>query len=80
MADITLSYVPYPIGTTVGVYQRKSEQMLPDMPPTQIPQLTTGQVAADKSLAFTGLSNGSYWAIAPIGSTYQYVAFHIQAP
>jgi hypothetical protein len=76
LADITLSFVPWDIGTTVRAYQRKSELMMPDMPPPAIPSEATGVVAVDKSLALTGLvPDRRYWAIGVIGAVYRYVAF-----
>lgn len=76
MADITLSFVPWDIGSTVRAYQRKSELMMPDMPPPMIPSEGSGVVAADKSLALTGLvADRRYWAIGAIGTVYRYVAF-----
>lgn len=71
-----MTFVPWDIGTTVRAYQRKSELMMPDMPPPAIPSEASGVVAADQSLSLTGLVAGRrYWAIAPIGTVYRYVAF-----
>jgi hypothetical protein len=75
LADITLSFVPFAIGQTVEVYPRRSEQRLPDMPPTMVPKLGQGVVAQDKSLELQGLPEGELWAIAPVGPTFRYVAF-----
>jgi hypothetical protein len=77
LPDITLSFVPWPIGQTVSVFPRVSELHMDDMPPPMQPLVGTGDVQQDKSLTFPGVEPGSYWAIAPIGGRYQYVSFEI---
>lgn len=85
MADpntIKLELVPWAVGRIVQAYPRKSDLILPDMPPPQIPAVASVVVAADQSLTFT-LEAGVYWAIAPItegGRDYRYLAFELDAP
>lgn len=88
MPDIRFDFAPWPIGTVVGAYQRKSELHMDDMPPPAIPRLTQASVQTDQSLTLSGLGVGSYWAIAPktfkdpFGGPdqirYQYVSFELR--
>lgn len=83
MPEITLNEVPWPIGTGVTVYQRRSDLVLPDMPPPGIPPDTSGIVYSDRTLTFDVSAYGSYWACAPMTPgqrDYQYVGFDVVAP
>ena len=81
MADATLTLVPWGPGTPVGAYPRRSEQMLPEQPPTMIAAQETATVDDDASLTFTALADGEYWAIATDGSpTLTYVSFNVETP
>jgi hypothetical protein len=77
LADITLTLVPWAPGTSVGAYPRRSEQMLPEQPPTGVPPVGTQTVAADATLTYAGLPLGDYWAAAPVNGNglWQYVSF-----
>ena len=78
MADITMTLVPWPTGTPVSAYPRRSEQMLDNQPPTMIPAVATQLVAADASLTYSDLDDGEYWAAAPLGETWRYIHFLAQ--
>jgi hypothetical protein len=77
LPDVTLTLVPWAPGTPVGAYPRRSEQMLPEQPPTGVDPRDTQLVSAQGSLTYTALDPGEYWAAAPIDGTgvWQYVAF-----
>jgi hypothetical protein len=84
MADLTtrMELVPWPSGTTVGAYLRKSDLRLPDGPPPGVPVSGSAVVATDQSLTFT-LPEGSYWAIAPLTAglrDYLYLSFVLAPP
>jgi hypothetical protein len=79
-----LLLVPWVVGTSVKAYPRKSDLILPDGPPPQIPSVQTVAVAADQSLTFgPNLDPGEYWAIAPLTPgqrDYRYVGFAMEPP
>lgn len=82
MTVIRLTDVPWKIGSDVDAYPRKSDQMLPDMPPTGVAKVDTDTVAPDQSLVYD-LSDGAYWAVAPITPgqrDYRYVGFVVATP
>lgn len=70
-----MEFVPWDPGTTVNVYERRSELMLEDQPPPMRPVMGSGAVSSAKTLDLSVAAPGSYWAIAPIGNAYRYVAF-----
>jgi hypothetical protein len=81
--NVTLQNAPWPVGTTVIAYPRRSELKLSDGPPPGVAADATGNVAADKTLAFTVSAYGEYWACAPLTPgqrDYLYVAFNADAP
>jgi hypothetical protein len=78
LPEIALTLVPWAPGTAVGAYPRRSEQMLPDQPPTGTVAQDTRVVAADASLTYPDLSFGDYWAAAPLGDAWRYVAFAVE--
>lgn len=83
MIDLHLEFVRWPVGTTVGLYQRKSELMLDNQPPPLTPLIASATVLADSSLHFTGLpeSDAQYWAIAPdAGGVFRYVGITTERP
>jgi hypothetical protein len=67
-AGITLTNVPWPIGTAVPIYPRTSDQVLPDLPPTGVPIVLSPVVAAGQTLQIAAqtLEDGQYWAAAPV--------------
>jgi len=79
-----LTLVPWAIGQTVKAYPKKSDLMLPDMPPPQVPSVQQSIVASDQSLTFgPDLVPGEYWAIAelhPGQRDYRYVGFSLDPP
>lgn len=83
LVDVHLEFVRWPAGTTVGLYQRKSELMLPDQPPPLTPLVTSADVLDDGSLHFVGLPSidAAYWAIAPdTDGVYRYVGITTNRP
>lgn len=78
MPDIHMDLTPWPVGTTVELYARVSELKLDDMPPPGLDPVATTMVAADSSVTFAAVPEGSYWAIAPINARYRYVAVFAQ--
>jgi hypothetical protein len=77
--DVTLTLVRWPIGTSVGAYPRLSEQQSDQMPPV-VPVSQVSTVENDNSLTYHALADGEYWAAAPLGDRWQYVAFNVQEP
>jgi hypothetical protein len=77
--DVTLTLVKWPVGTSVGAYPRLSEQQSDEMAPV-VPVAQISTVAADNSLTYHALSDGEYWAAAPLGVRWQYVAFSAESP
>lgn len=75
---VTLTLVPWAPGQTVGAYPRRSEQMRPEGPPTMVPLLENGTVAADASLTYVTLADGEYWAAAPADGNWRYIAFNAE--
>lgn len=83
MPEITITDVPWPVGTGVTVYPRLSDLMLPDMPPPGIAPDTSGVVFSDKTVTFDVSAYGDYWAVAPMTPgqrDYQYVALTLAPP
>jgi hypothetical protein len=78
LPDVTLTLVPWAPGTSVGAYPRRSEQTLPNQPPTMVEVADSEPVTDDASLTFLGLDPGEYWAAAPLGELWQYVAFNAE--
>ena len=74
-ADVYLSLVPWPNGTVVSAYPRKSEQMQTGQPPTGVAPVQT-QTVTGGSLTYTNLDDGEYFAYA----NGQYLAFVTQTP
>lgn len=64
MADLTIEYAPWPVGTTVRLYQRKSELKMDDQPPPLVDNPTSAIVAIDGSLTID-VPDGEWWAIGP---------------
>jgi hypothetical protein len=75
---VTLSSVPWPVDQPVDAYQRRSELVLPDMPPPGQAPLASSAVAADHTLSFD-LGPGTYWAVAPLNGSYRYIGFNAEA-
>lgn len=80
----TLTLVPWAPGQQVKAYPKRSELVLPDQPPPQVPSVQTVAVASDQSLTFgPDLDPGEYWAIAeltPGQRDYRYVGFKMEPP
>lgn len=78
MSEIKMEFVPWVPGTQVGVYQRKSELHMPDMPPPLVENPTSAVVANDNSLTFADVPDGEWWAIGQTDpGYYRYVAFNV---
>ena len=78
MPDIQMQLVPWDPCTSVGAYSRVSEQMPEDQPPTGVSVVQTAIVASDDSLTYLDLPDGDYWATAPAGGVWRYVAFSVR--
>jgi hypothetical protein len=77
MPDFRLSTVPWLAGTGVDAYTRTLATVVdPSRLPPGAP-VDTEAVASDGSLTFT-LDYGDYFAVAPLGGVYRYVAFALE--
>jgi hypothetical protein len=77
MADVTLKTDRFPQGTNVGVYPIGARQDSRSPAGTSV---ATATVAADQTLAFTGLADGTnFVAYAQVGSEHRYVTFNTVA-
>lgn len=75
MPDVQIEFAPWPVGTTVRVYQRKSELVLSEQPPPGIASPASGVVASDNTLTLTAVPVGEWWAIGQdTPGHYRYVA------
>jgi hypothetical protein len=73
---------PWEPGRGVPAYQRRSEVILPDMPPPGQQPVSAATVADDYTLTFD-IIPGTYWAIAPLtpgGKDYRYIGFNTEDP
>lgn len=78
MTDFTMEFVRWPPGTTVKVYQRKSELRLDNQPPPLVAQPTSGVVDANGSVLLPSVPSGEWWAIAPdADGVFRYVALDV---
>lgn len=83
MPEIQLNNVPWAPGTGVTAYPRRSDLVLPDMPPPGIFPDASGIVDNARTLSFDVSVYGSYWAIAPLTPgqrDYVYIGFDVVAP
>lgn len=83
MPEHELTDVPWAGGTAVTAYPKRSELMLPDMPPPGIAPDASGIVTTERTLTLDVSAYGSYWAVAPLTAgqrDYRYVAFDVVAP
>jgi hypothetical protein len=84
MPQVTLRDVPWPPGTIVNAYPRRSELKLPTMAPPGIPAEGAGTVrngSASYELPLPDLPAGQHWAIGPdpegSGEAVIYVQFTV---
>jgi hypothetical protein len=78
MSAVAFEFARWPVGTTVRAYQRKSELMMPDMPPPAIPSVASAQVQSNGRLTFDSVPAGEWWAIGPdADGIFRYVAFDV---
>jgi hypothetical protein len=78
LPDITLHWVPWPTGTDVAVYPRRSELRLDDQPPPSVPLVATATVQPDATLTYLALPEDNYWATALLNGRYRYLSFMVQ--
>src|SRR5690606_21972797 len=70
----------YPVGTSVSAYDLGSTQHPPNAAPS-VSAVSTGTVAADGSVEFTGLTAGRrYFAYAQVATQHRYMSFTPTAP
>lgn len=76
-AEFTLGVGPFPAGTTVGVYTRRT--VFGDAGPVGGVPVVTAVTSALLTTAFTGLAfDTEYWAAAQVGGVWRKVAFATQ--
>lgn len=83
MPEHELTDVPWAGGTGVTAYPRRSDLMLPDMPPPGVAPDTSGIVTSARTLTLNVSDYGSFWAVAPLTPgqrDYRYIAFDVVAP
>lgn len=74
MADFTVGPTLFPVGTTVGVYDRRI--LIREQGGPVGGQVTSGVVGSDQRVTFSGLAySADFWAAASVGGAWQKVAF-----